>query len=72
MTGSLVAPRDADNHAADYAAPATSAPLLAVSGLSISYGRVRALDGIDLTVRRHPRTARASCRCLPLRETAVA
>lgn len=28
----------------------TSAPLLAVSGLTKSYGKVRALDGIDLTV----------------------
>src|SRR5260370_6929585 len=28
-----------------------AAPLLTVSGLSVSYGRVRALDGIDLGVR---------------------
>src|SRR5271154_1640235 len=33
------------------AVPATGAPLLTVSGLSVSYGRVRALDDINLSVR---------------------
>src|SRR5579862_1081921 len=30
---------------------ASSAPLLRVSGLSVSFGQVRALDGVDLSVR---------------------
>jgi signal transduction histidine kinase/ABC-type multidrug transport system ATPase subunit len=66
MTGSLVAPRGAGRHAARHAAggpvrdaaalapagPETgAAALLAVSGLSLSYGRLRALDDISLSVR---------------------
>jgi signal transduction histidine kinase/ABC-type multidrug transport system ATPase subunit len=65
MTGSLLAPRDAAraaDRAADRAArrpteaiEATEAdvaePLLTISGLSVSYGRVHALDDINLTVR---------------------
>jgi signal transduction histidine kinase/ABC-type multidrug transport system ATPase subunit len=45
MTGSLVLPE-----ATARAQPAAVAPLLTVSGLSVSYGRVRALDGVDLSV----------------------
>jgi signal transduction histidine kinase/ABC-type multidrug transport system ATPase subunit len=64
MTGSLLAseadpglerhPRAAKGRAARVQAGAGSAapaPLLSVSGLSISYGRVRALDGVSLSVR---------------------
>ena len=59
MTGSLVAARDAavDAVPPHVAGPeatalaATGAPLLTVSGLSVSYGRVRALDDISLSVR---------------------
>jgi signal transduction histidine kinase/ABC-type multidrug transport system ATPase subunit len=40
-----------DRTAPDRTAPDRTAPLLAVSGLSSSYGRVRALDDINLTVR---------------------
>jgi signal transduction histidine kinase/ABC-type multidrug transport system ATPase subunit len=65
MTGSLLAsetdpgtdrrPRIARGRATAVRAEAggttASAPLLTASGLSVSYGRVRALDGVDLSVR---------------------
>jgi ABC-type multidrug transport system ATPase subunit/signal transduction histidine kinase len=65
MTGSLLAARAGGPSRADGAAggpapasagalagpQASAPPLLTVSGVSLSYGRLRALDGIDLTVR---------------------
>jgi signal transduction histidine kinase/ABC-type cobalamin/Fe3+-siderophores transport system ATPase subunit len=62
MTGSLVAARDAavdalrahvtGSEATTEATPAAAgAALLTVSGLSVNYGRVRALDDINLSVR---------------------
>src|SRR5580692_1745829 len=57
MAGSLLTTRASRNAAADTPmdvavrpAPGTS-PLLSVSGLSVSYGRLRALDDIHLNVR---------------------
>src|SRR6202167_3170881 len=64
MTGSLVAARDPAADAAIGRAAATvdasppaagaeaiEAALLTVSGLSVSYGRLRALDNVNLSVR---------------------
>lgn len=58
MTGSLVAARNAATPAALAAAPgvaqgteAGAEPLLAVSGLNVSYGPIRALDDVRLSVR---------------------
>jgi signal transduction histidine kinase/ABC-type multidrug transport system ATPase subunit len=49
MTGSLVLPEAAPG--ADDVAPRISgSPLLTVSGVSLSYGPVRALNGVDLSV----------------------
>src|SRR6202453_800803 len=53
MAGSLLTTRDTAPDARDVGVrpvPGTS-PLLSVSGLSVSYGRVRALDDIHLDVR---------------------
>src|ERR1700676_2808333 len=54
MTVSLLASKsdpgaDADSSGAPKGV--TAAPLLSVSGLSVSYGRVRALDNVNLDVR---------------------
>ncbi|HEX2819570.1 MAG TPA: ATP-binding cassette domain-containing protein [Streptosporangiaceae bacterium] len=55
MTGSLLAARDTARRDAVLPAGAPggqgASPLLSVSGLSLSYGRLRALDGINLDVR---------------------
>ena len=44
-------PRPKAGRAGPGALVASSAPLLRVSGLSVSFGQVRALDGVDLSVR---------------------
>jgi len=44
-------PRPEAGRAGPGALVASSAPLLRVSGLSVSFGQVRALDGVDLSVR---------------------
>ena len=76
MTGSLVAARHARRRAsaaAGDAVPAASdgaetgaetgeTPLLTVSGLSLSYGRLRALYDIDLSVRSGRRRRRGPVR----------
>jgi signal transduction histidine kinase/ABC-type multidrug transport system ATPase subunit len=53
MTVSLLASKPGNGAEADAGATkaATAAPLLSVSGLSVSYGPVRALDDINLDVR---------------------
>jgi signal transduction histidine kinase/ABC-type multidrug transport system ATPase subunit len=61
MTGSLLAadtgppaeehPRAAAGRSTVGASATTAAPLLTVSGLSVSYGQVRALNGVSLSVR---------------------
>ena len=54
MTGSLAAAgvgARADPGPRAIGSAAAAAPLLTVSGLSVSYGRLRALDNITLTVR---------------------
>src|ERR1039457_2561849 len=53
MTGSLLASKSDPGAEADAGATKamTAAPLLSVSGLSVSYGRLRALDDINLDVR---------------------
>ena len=62
MTGSVVAPEaarrgeparaDAGRSDAGRAGPRAAAdPLLTVSGLSVSFGRLRALDDVNLSVR---------------------
>ena len=49
MTGSVVA-AGAEARRPD-AGRAAAAPLLTVSGLSVNYGQLRALDGVNLSVR---------------------
>jgi fructose transport system ATP-binding protein len=51
MTGSLLAARDTVRSPAGAPGVAGISPLLSVSGLSLSYGRLHALDDIDLDVR---------------------
>ena len=52
MTGSVVAAgAEARRPDAGRGAGAAAAPLLTVSGLSVSYGRLRALEDVDLSVR---------------------
>src|ERR1035437_7422963 len=53
MTVSLLASKSDPGAEADAGATRgmTAAPLLSVSGLSVSYGRLRALDDINLDVR---------------------